>query len=88
MLLTVRRLAGGIAAATLMVVAAPDWAAAQAVRVTGAGASFPFPLYSAWTQQFSARQPGVRIDYQSTGSARASAPSSTAPSISPAATPR
>ena len=43
-------------------------AAAQNVRVSGAGASFPFPLYASWTQAFSAKNPGVRIDYQSTGS--------------------
>jgi phosphate transport system substrate-binding protein len=43
-------------------------AAAQNVRVTGSGASFPFPLYAAWTQAFSAQNRGVQIDYQSTGS--------------------
>lgn len=43
-------------------------AAAQNVRVTGAGASFPFPLYAAWFQAYSAETDGVRIDYQSTGS--------------------
>lgn len=43
-------------------------ALAQNVRVTGAGASFPFPLYSAWFQKYSQITPNVRIDYQSTGS--------------------
>ncbi|MFC0220662.1 phosphate transport system substrate-binding protein [Pseudochelatococcus lubricantis] len=41
---------------------------AQNVRISGAGASFPFPLYSAWFQKYSQITPGVRIDYQSTGS--------------------
>ena len=37
-------------------------------RITGAGASFPFPLYSNWFKTFSRARPGVRIDYQSKGS--------------------
>ncbi|MGI6247173.1 MAG: phosphate ABC transporter substrate-binding protein PstS [Pseudochelatococcus sp.] len=41
---------------------------AQNVRITGAGASFPFPLYSAWFQKYSQVTRNVRIDYQSTGS--------------------
>lgn len=41
---------------------------AQQTRITGAGASFPFPLYAAWTQAFSAATKGVQMDYQSTGS--------------------
>jgi phosphate transport system substrate-binding protein len=43
-------------------------AAAQNIRITGAGASFPFPLYASWFQAYSAQTPGIRIDYQSTGS--------------------
>lgn len=43
-------------------------AQAQNVRITGAGASFPFPLYSAWFQTYSAKTKGVRIEYQSVGS--------------------
>jgi phosphate transport system substrate-binding protein len=41
---------------------------AQRVRITGAGASFPFPLYSAWFQEFSRINSNVRVDFQSTGS--------------------
>ena len=41
---------------------------AQNVRITGSGASFPFPLYSAWFQEFGRLNRGTRIDYQSTGS--------------------
>ena len=36
---------------------------AQNVRVTGSGASFPFPLYSAWFQAFGSKNRGIRIDY-------------------------
>lgn len=43
-------------------------AQAEDVRITGAGASFPFPLYSAWFQAYSAKTKGVRIEYQSVGS--------------------
>ncbi|MBB3809167.1 phosphate ABC transporter substrate-binding protein PstS [Pseudochelatococcus contaminans] len=52
--------------AGLLLASAP--AAAQNLRISGAGASFPFPLYSAWFQKYSQITPNVRIDYQSTGS--------------------
>ena len=38
-----------------------------AVTLVGAGASFPFPLYSKWSQVYE-QQRGVRINYQSIGS--------------------
>ena len=38
-----------------------------ATSLTGAGASFPYPLYSKWTAQFD-KQCGVQINYQSVGS--------------------
>lgn len=37
-------------------------------RITGSGASFPFPLYSAWFKDFSKKTQGVTVDYQSKGS--------------------
>lgn len=37
-------------------------------RITGSGASFPFPLYSAWFKDFSKKTEGVTVDYQSKGS--------------------
>lgn len=40
---------------------------AQALRITGSGASFPAPLYLAWLRAFNARTKDVHIDYQSTG---------------------
>ncbi len=43
-------------------------AQAQQVRINGGGASFPFPLYSAWFRHFNRDNPGVRINYQSVGS--------------------
>ena len=38
------------------------------VNLTGAGASFPFPLYSKWVAEYQKRDPRVRINYQSIGS--------------------
>ena len=43
-------------------------ASAQEMRLTGSGASFPFPLYSAWFKDFSKQTPGVTVDYQAKGS--------------------
>src|SRR5580692_9263726 len=42
--------------------------AAQAQKLTGAGASFPYPIYSKWFSEYSAAHPGVEINYQSIGS--------------------
>jgi phosphate transport system substrate-binding protein len=41
---------------------------ASLVKVQGAGASFPAPLYSKWFKAYSAAHDGVQIDYQSVGS--------------------
>ena len=38
------------------------------VTLNGAGASFPFPLYSKWVSEFNKIHPKVRINYQSIGS--------------------
>jgi len=43
-----------------------SWAQAP-VTLNGAGATFPFPLYSKWSQVYAAEK-GVRINYQSIGS--------------------
>jgi phosphate transport system substrate-binding protein len=42
--------------------------AQEKIRLIGSGASFPFPLYSAWFKDFSARNPNVTVDYQAKGS--------------------
>jgi phosphate transport system substrate-binding protein len=41
---------------------------AQAQKLTGAGATFPYPMYSKWFSEYSAAHPGVEINYQSIGS--------------------
>ena len=58
-----------IAAALAVGVLAFGGAAARAEsKLIGSGASFPFPLYSAWFQTYSQATDGVRIDYQAKGS--------------------
>jgi phosphate transport system substrate-binding protein len=50
--------------------AASDSSTAQSTRsvdLTGAGATFPYPLYSKWFSEY-ANRTGVRINYQSIGS--------------------
>ena len=42
-------------------------ASSQSVDLTGAGATFPYPLYSKWFSTY-ANQTGVKINYQSIGS--------------------
>jgi phosphate transport system substrate-binding protein len=41
---------------------------AEHVRLTGAGASFPAPLYNKWFKDFHAKYPNIQVDYQSVGS--------------------
>jgi phosphate transport system substrate-binding protein len=42
--------------------------AAQTVRINGAGATFPNPLYSKWVAEYGKLHPNVEINYQSVGS--------------------
>ncbi|MGB7549002.1 MAG: phosphate ABC transporter substrate-binding protein PstS, partial [Terracidiphilus sp.] len=42
--------------------------AAQGQKLTGAGATFPYPIYSKWFSEYAAAHPGVEINYQSIGS--------------------
>jgi phosphate transport system substrate-binding protein len=42
--------------------------AAQAQKLTGAGATFPYPIYSKWFTEYSNAHPGVQVNYQSIGS--------------------
>ena len=55
--------------ATTPVAAAPSRLnLAQPVSLTGAGASFPAPLYQRWFSDFNKANPNVQINYQSIGS--------------------
>ena len=58
-----RKLKSLIAGIGLSVVAATSWAA----DITGAGATFPFPVYAKWAEAYKAAT-GVGLNYQSIGS--------------------
>ena len=53
-----------IAAGLLAFVAA----GASAQNINGAGATFPYPIYSKWFSEYSQLHPNVKINYQSIGS--------------------
>jgi phosphate transport system substrate-binding protein len=57
-----RTLTGAIAAAGLAFTVA-----AHAVDITGAGATFPYPIYAKWAEAYNAKT-GVKLNYQSIGS--------------------
>lgn len=58
----------GIAFLVTLLLALPlPIASAQTVQLTGAGASFPYPIYSKWFDEYY-RETGVQINYQSIGS--------------------
>ncbi len=42
--------------------------AAQTVQINGAGATFPYPIYSKWFSEYNKVHPDVQINYQSIGS--------------------
>src|SRR5205809_4464637 len=43
-------------------------AAAQRVQINGAGATFPYPIYSKWFSEYNKIHSSVEINYQSIGS--------------------
>src|SRR3990167_6172431 len=42
--------------------------AADSINITGAGATFPYPLYSKWFYTYHQRHPDIKFNYQSIGS--------------------
>ncbi len=57
------RLSGVLAAVALGAIAS-----AQATQINGAGATFPFPIYSKWFSEYNKKFPNIQINYQSIGS--------------------
>ncbi len=57
-----------LAAAGACVLALGASLAAQKMQITGAGATFPFPIYSKWFSEYNKLHPNVEINYQSVGS--------------------
>jgi phosphate transport system substrate-binding protein len=43
-------------------------AAAQKIQINGAGATFPYPIYSKWFSEYNKLHPTIEINYQSIGS--------------------
>jgi len=60
---TVRSIAVALSATALL----SGVASSQSVDLTGAGATFPYPIYSKWFSDY-AQSTGVKINYQSIGS--------------------
>ena len=60
-----RRTAIAVGTATVLVVTA---AAQQKMRINGAGATFPNPIYQKWFSEYNKVHPDVEINYQSIGS--------------------
>ncbi len=57
-----------LAAAVLGAVLAAAPAFAQKQQINGAGATFPYPIYSKWFSEYNKLHPEVEINYQSIGS--------------------
>ena len=55
----------GVIAVALLASAAP--VGAQATELSGAGATFPYPIYAKWAEAYKAKT-GVSLNYQSIGS--------------------
>src|SRR5512133_4184990 len=50
------------------VLAAGVGVAAQSAQINGAGATFPFPIYSKWFSEYNRLHPDIKFNYQSIGS--------------------
>ena len=61
---TVNKTVASVAGAVLLV----GVVAAQTMRINGAGATFPYPIYSKWFDEYHKLHPNVEINYQSIGS--------------------
>jgi len=58
----------GICLATLALALTLVVLAHAALAINGAGATFPYPMYSKWFDEYKKKNPGVEINYQSIGS--------------------
>ena len=63
-----RRLSISVVAAGLALALTSPVIAQDSLRLTGSGATFPFPIYSAWFKSFSSKNKTVTVDYQGKGS--------------------
>lgn len=54
--------------AALLVALATGMASAQQILINAAGATFPYPMYSKWFDEYHKKFPNLQINYQSIGS--------------------
>src|SRR6266853_4192339 len=54
--------------AVLLILAGCGGSSEQTQNLTGAGATFPNPMYSKWFNEYSKLHPNIHINYQSLGS--------------------
>jgi phosphate transport system substrate-binding protein len=62
-----KRIAGNFLAALMLALSVVALAHA-ALSITGAGATFPYPIYSKWFDEYKKKNPTIEINYQSIGS--------------------
>src|ERR1700720_1290796 len=62
-----KRIAGNFLAGLALALTVALFAHA-ALSITGAGATFPYPIYSKWFDEYQKKNPSVQINYQSIGS--------------------
>lgn len=63
-----RRFVPAALAAVLTLVLAGSLSAQANIRITGAGATFPYPIYSKWVLEYTSLHPNIQINYASIGS--------------------
>ena len=61
------RRSGGLAATGIAILLGVA-VTAQTIKINGAGATFPYPIYSKWFSEYNKLKPTVQINYQSIGS--------------------
>ena len=57
-----------LATLAVALAAVPSVLIGQGAQINGAGATFPYPIYSKWFTEYAKVKPGVQINYQSIGS--------------------
>src|SRR5215813_6861921 len=65
---TIRRILSSALVTLPLVAASPPGAAMAQTLMNGAGATFPYPIYSKWFDEYTKVDPSVRFNYQSIGS--------------------
>jgi phosphate transport system substrate-binding protein len=61
-----KRVAGLLVA--VLALGAVVWAAQSSLLINGAGATFPYPIYSKWFDEYHKKYPNYQFNYQSVGS--------------------